>query len=324
MTKFDLFDSIGNVDDELIEKAVEPKKSGKRAFWAITSVAACAVLACAAVLIVRNISNSNNAIVDSGTSSTVGTSSLKPVNDESSENKSVGGESSETPVQEDSDDKALEEMPFEIYYAANGKMEHKTILTDASPEKIFDIWKNENQIGDEVRFISAKLSDNGTTEISEYNGVVVAEHKTGDYTVYTLTITKNLEKYYDSTGKELLLDSLEKTMTGMCDPKPDEYRLILSDNAENEQSQSQSSVSDDKQNSDDFVNSDTYTDKEPSLTNSVTEESFDYEESSGISQEYTPVESETEQSGSNYKKESESNHVDPNDVQYNDQGEILE
>ena len=25
MTKFDLFDSIGNVDDELIEKAVKPK-----------------------------------------------------------------------------------------------------------------------------------------------------------------------------------------------------------------------------------------------------------------------------------------------------------
>ena len=43
MTKFDLFDSIGNVDDELIEKAIEPKKSSKKAFLAITSVAACAV-----------------------------------------------------------------------------------------------------------------------------------------------------------------------------------------------------------------------------------------------------------------------------------------
>ena len=44
MTKFDLFDGIGNIDDELIEKAIEPKKSSKKAFLAITSVAACAVL----------------------------------------------------------------------------------------------------------------------------------------------------------------------------------------------------------------------------------------------------------------------------------------
>ena len=64
MTKFDLFDSIGNVDDELIEKAIEPKKSSKKLFLAITSVAACAVFACAAVLIVQNMNKSNNVVVD--------------------------------------------------------------------------------------------------------------------------------------------------------------------------------------------------------------------------------------------------------------------
>ena len=210
MTKFDLFDSIGNVDDELIEKAAEPKKSGKKAFWAITSVAACAVLACAAVLIVSNINNSNNVVVDSGVSSAVGTSSYKPVDDGSSENGAVIGESSETPVQEDSKDIALEKMPFEIYYAANGKMEHKTILTDASPENIFDIWKNENQIGDEVRFISAKISDNGTTEISEYSGVGVAAHRVGDHTVYTLTITKTSKNTMTVRVKSFCLILLKK------------------------------------------------------------------------------------------------------------------
>ena len=64
MTKFDLFDSIGNVDDELIEKAIEPKKSSKKLFLAITSVAACAVFACAAVLIVQNMNKSNNVVVE--------------------------------------------------------------------------------------------------------------------------------------------------------------------------------------------------------------------------------------------------------------------
>lgn len=324
MTKFDLFDSIGNIDDELIEKAMEPKKSSKKAFLAITSVAACAVFACAAVLIIQNMNKSNNVAVYSSVSSAVGTSSVNPVNEKSPENGVAGGSSSETPVLEDSAEKALEEMPFEIYYVVNGKMEQKTIVTDASPESLFDIWKKENQIGDEVRFISVKISDNGTTEISEYSGVEVAAHKVGDHMVYTLTITKNLERYYDSIGKELLLDSLEKTMTGMCDPKPDEYQLILSDNTENEKTESKNSVSDNKQSNYNVVNSVAYSDPETRLTNPEAEKSFEQEATSGVSQEYTPNESETDQASSNYAEESESNYVAPEDIQYNDQGEALE
>ena len=324
MTKFDLFDSIGNVDDELIEKAIEPKKSSKKAFLAITSVAACAVFACAAVLIVQNMNKSNNVVVDPDASSAIGTNSVKPVNEEFLENGVAGGSSSETPVLEDSVEKALEQMPFDIYYVANGKIKQKTIVTDASPENLFDIWKKENKIGDEVRFISAKLSDNGTTEISEYSGVEVVAHKVGDHTVYTLTITKNLEQYYDSIEKELLLDSLEKTMTGMCDPKPDEYQLIFSDNTEDERAESISSVSDDKQSNNDVVNSDTYPGTETSPTNPETREFSEQKVTSGVSQEYTPDESETDEASSNYAEESESNHVAPEDIQYNDQGEALE
>ena len=316
MTKFDLFDSIGNVDDELIEKAIEPKKSSKKAFLAITSVAACAVFACAAVLIVQNMNKSNNVVVDPDASSAIGTNSVKPVNEEFLENGVAGGSSSETPVLEDSVEKALEEMPFEIYYVANGKMKQKTIVTDASPENLFNIWKKENQIGDEVRFISAKLSDNGTTEISEYSGVEVVAHKVGDHTVYTLTITKNLEQYYDSIEKELLLNSLEKTMTGMCDPKPEKYQLILSDNTKDERTESISSVSDDKQ--------DTYPVTETSPTNPETREFSEQKVTSGVSQEYTPDESETDEVSSNYAEESESNYVAWEDIQYNDQGEALE
>ena len=319
MTKFDLFDSIGNVDDELIEKAIEPKKSSKKAFLAITSVAACAVFACAAVLIVQNMNKSNNVVVDPDASSAIGTNSVKPVNEESPENGVAGGSSSETPVLEDSVEKALEEMPFDIYYVANGKIKQKTIVTDASPENLFDIWKKENKIGDEVRFISAKLSDNGTTEISEYSGVEVATHKVGDHTVYTLTITKNLEQYYDSIEKELLLDSLEKTMTGMCDPKPDEYQLILSDNSKDGKAESKSSIPDDEQGNDDVVNSDAYHVTETSPVNSGTEESDEY-----VTQEYIPDKTEIDQPSSNYAEESESNYVAPEDIQYNDQGEALE
>lgn len=47
MNEHDLFDSIGNVDDELIENAKRPVGSRKRIYAAIISVAACAVFACA-------------------------------------------------------------------------------------------------------------------------------------------------------------------------------------------------------------------------------------------------------------------------------------
>ena len=86
MTKFDLFDSIGNVDDELIEKAKQPKKNSKKVFLAIISVAACAVFACAAVLTVQNMNKNNNIVVYLGVSSAVVTNSVKPVDEKSLEN----------------------------------------------------------------------------------------------------------------------------------------------------------------------------------------------------------------------------------------------
>lgn len=49
-----------------------------------------------------------------------------------------------------------------------------------------------------------------------------------------------MEQYYGSIGKELLLESPEKTMTGMFDQKHNEYQLILSDNEQNEGSESNS------------------------------------------------------------------------------------
>lgn len=256
MTVFDLFDSIGDVNDEAIEKAKQPIRHSRKAFAAIVSVAACAVFACTAVLIVLNMNKNDNTDVTSRISSDIGTSSVKSVNEESTENGTAGGASSESPVKEYSEETAVEEMFFDVYSIVDGKLVSKVIKAKADAQGVFMAWKSENYIGNDVELISVKLNDNGTTEYSEYSGVGTATHKTGDHTVYTLTITKNIEEYYEGRNEELLLESLEKTMTGMCDPKPDEYKLVLSDVTEDE--------------------------------------------------------------------ESESNRIDPDDIQYNDQGEILE
>ena len=146
-------------------------------------------------------------------------------------------------------------MPFEVYYVVNKNVEHKTLMAAANPKDVFEIWKGENHIGSEVKLVNVRIEDSGNTTVSEYSGIEVATHTSGEHTVYNLTVTKNLENYYN-TDKDLLLESLEKTMTGMCEQKPDEYKLILEDEE--------------------------------------------------------------------HEEESESNWVDPNDIHYNDQGEILE
>ena len=79
MRKNDLFDSIGNVDDELIAKAQQPVRSRKKVFAAIISVAACAVFACAGVLWMSSQGNRNSAgniIADSKVNSYVSSSSV--------------------------------------------------------------------------------------------------------------------------------------------------------------------------------------------------------------------------------------------------------
>lgn len=266
MTVFDLFDSIGNVDDELIEMAKQPKKSHRKLIAGVGSLAACLVIACTGLIILQNVQKNNGLQIDvSGeqyTGSASPENSENPRNSEnpgnsenprslenprSSENPetSKNSESPESSVHENDGEVIPEKINADIYYVSNGKIESQTVNTSAIPETVFEFWKSKNNIGDEVKLLSVQFIDNGTTEISEYNGAEVVTHTIGDKTTYTLTVTKNLERYYDSIDKDLLLEALEKTMTGMYNPKPDEYKLIISDSVENEESESNRIVPDD-------------------------------------------------------------------------------
>lgn len=231
MTVFDLFDSIGNVDDELIEKAKQPKKSRRKLIVSLGSLAAC-IIACTSIIISRDIQKGNGFQTDV------------------SEEQWTGSASSEDSVNKEFGEIVPAEIHSEVYYVLNGRIECQTVITAAKPEKLFEIWKSKNHIGEEVKLMSVQLTNNGSTEVSEYSGVEVVTHTMGDKTTYTLTVTKNLERYYVSIDKDLLLESLEKTMTGMYDPKPDEYKLILSDRGEDEKSESNRIVPDDNRYND--------------------------------------------------------------------------
>ena len=317
MTELDLFESIGNIDDDIIEKANQKKATKKKLIIMIGSIAACIAAVLSSVIIAQVIQSGSEFKTDnpfpessvsepsgnaqavtpvSGTSSSEASDAgdsgaVSPVQSsaeahlsapegssapETSENTEVtsgaseestdsseeevspaeGSEqmqSSEQTSFETSEEIAVEWMNFDIYKVVDGRLVSTQIYSEATSDKIFEAWKKENSIGDDVKLISVDITDNGTVEYSGFGGEEVAIYTMGDYSKLTVIVSKTLENYYGAIDKDLLLESLEKTMRGMSDVN--EYELILSD-------------------------------AEP--------------------------------------EESESNHVDPNDLQYNDQGEILE
>lgn len=91
----------------------------------------------------------------------------------------------------------------------------------SDPYAIFDYWKKENNIGDDVKLIKCSITDNSKEELTE---------STATYTLATkriveITVSKDIENYYGNS-EERLLYSLEKTFTSsfnFCD----EYQLII-------------------------------------------------------------------------------------------------
>jgi hypothetical protein len=77
--------------------------------------------------------------------------------------------------------------------------------------------------GDAVQLLDCEVRSNATTE---QMGEVV-KHTVGDYHALYLTVSKNLETYYEQRAEVPLLESLEQTMTGYSGRTYQEYHLIL-------------------------------------------------------------------------------------------------
>lgn len=284
MKSEDIFKAIGEVDENIIANAKKNQKSRKKLFITVGTLAACAVFGCIGAVMLNmpknNISessvnsteNSNNVIWD-GDYSACGESKIitghysvieNTVPEKSGEQfeTSVTSETSEESITGDWDYKFDMDDRLKVYYVHDGDITEKTfeipeLSTENLIEDIFQTWKDENNIGDEVKFVDVSFTDDGYTTVSEFSGEKIATYHKGEHNVCTLTVTKNLENYYSQTDKELLLKSLQMTILDIYRQKmPDEYCLVLVDEIPTE--------------------------------------------------------------------ESESNQIDQNDIQYNDQGEILE
>ncbi|MBQ8548029.1 MAG: hypothetical protein IJ427_05965 [Lachnospiraceae bacterium] len=110
-----------------------------------------------------------------------------------------------------------------IYYVEAGEICREQHFVTLQAADVFAVWKEKNGIGDEVQLLDCEIRSNATTE---QMGEVV-KHTVGDYHALYLTVSKNLETYYEQRAEVPLLESLEQTMTGYSGRAYQEYHLIL-------------------------------------------------------------------------------------------------
>lgn len=91
----------------------------------------------------------------------------------------------------------------------------------SDPYAIFNYWKKENNIGDDLKLIKCSITDNSKEEITESTAAYTPATKR----IIEITVSKDIENYYDKS-KTLLLHTLEETFKSsfnFCD----EYQLII-------------------------------------------------------------------------------------------------
>ena len=100
-------------------------------------------------------------------------------------------------------------------YKDGGIKEEKAKAADLTAEQIFYAWKKCNGIGDEVK-------------LTECDDETIEDDCSGVSYKLRLTISAELENYYDRIPKEKLLETLEKTLR---DNKPalDDYKVSIAE-----------------------------------------------------------------------------------------------
>jgi hypothetical protein len=198
----DILKSFGNIDDVLIKEAKKTKHKNKKKIAIGAGIVALCVLIAFFVpflpMLIRGANSENHEM------------------DYSDENH--GTTSQET---------VIEKGEVEIFFAENGKIKSEKETLPLSPKEIFGAWRDKNSIGKEVYFIKAEIKSNGKESTYEFEGEDVLKYETGDVFRFELTVSKKLEAYYYHYDKDLLLESLEKTMTGYSSVEYDDFVLIL-------------------------------------------------------------------------------------------------
>jgi len=115
-----------------------------------------------------------------------------------------------------------------VWYVSDKKLASASVEAEPDADNVFAAWKDKNGIGPEVELISLNVTDNAKTETVEFMGELMVQHTAATEWYMTVTVSRNLEKYFDTLDKELLCSSLEKTMVGFADKRNlASYQLVL-------------------------------------------------------------------------------------------------
>ncbi len=213
MRSIDILSAVGEVDDEFVTKAKAKKASRKKLWIALGSSAA----ACLALVLAVPIMFAMRGATAPAPGTAEPPEAVEPTGAAEHPEDYRYPDPEVAPVYDNA----------KIFYVADGKICSKTQRMELSGENAFIAWREANNIGDEVEFVKCEIKDNSTDTEKVIGGVAVVEHTVGDYFILNITISKNIENYYDRVDSELLLDSLKQTMTGYSDIEFDEYHLIL-------------------------------------------------------------------------------------------------
>ena len=222
MNAHNLLEIIGESPEEYLEDAKHPHKQKTPAWvkWG-SAVAACLILAISVVTVTQFFRHGNMA--QDNASMAGDTAEKGTIPEDGAGQSGVTGDSESSTDTE----MAIERGNIAIYYVTESGLKTETIELEFTATTVFEAWKEANGIGADVQLISCHIEDNSSMTTHGTGEDAVVEHKLGDYFILNITVSKTLENYYDAVDPVLLLESLEKTMTGYSDIEYDEYHLTL-------------------------------------------------------------------------------------------------
>lgn len=179
----DILDAIGHVDEVYVRRAKEKRRYRKAVWITAGSLAACLLLAVLLPGVVTHFAGSSGGDLPG---------------DEPTHDVEI------VPAYDD----------IWIYYAQDGQMARAEEYCTLQPSSVFALWKEKNGIGDEVELIECRIDGDSATATVEDNGEDTVSHEVGNHFILNVTVSKNIEAYYQPIGRELLLESLKQTMTG--------------------------------------------------------------------------------------------------------------
>lgn len=208
MNAENLLDAIGMIDDECIQNAKPKTSSFKQVCITIGSLAACLGLIML-IPILRQFGTFMNE-----TDEYTAQSSHYTVKSSAAVQSSVA---------------VVTSGEVWIYYVDGDTVSVEKSDMSYAVQDIFAAWKRKNGIGEEVKLIDWKQDSQGDYSTTlEFEGKEYIKYTLPNYFILHVTVSKNIENYYDKIDSKLLLKSLEETMKLHHRlTEYDEYYLIL-------------------------------------------------------------------------------------------------